>query len=395
MVALAVVLLGVVGSLCIAAARSALVPAKFSFDAHLIQQLASTGGDAGVDRSYSNTAALYRVLGMQDAPGLVSVLTVVLFGLLVLIALRSSPGGGLTVPLAIFAALVLVLGSIFLGTYSKDAPVLLVSAALLLCGGNRRAEAVVIGLIVTYAMLFRTYWFLILAVYLGMRVLRLMRPSRAMWLVGPLIAIVLIGVGMVLVLHHPADYFRSSVNLARAGDADSRSMVQPFIALGEPVSGIVNVVLTFFALFAPVPLLFMGGGYYIAIFALFGLIWVAFWIAVLERVPAGPDASGRYRAIAFLLAFVCVQAFFEPDYGSALRHLSPLLPVLLFIVGGRRHLRGASCAPRLADDSFKAVSRRRVGHRNHPTEPAVAAPTSALPEGGEVAPGTREGVRVG
>jgi hypothetical protein len=37
--------------------------------------------------------------------------------------------------------------------------------------------------------------------------------------------------------------------------------------------------------------------------------------------------------IAYPVAFVATQALFEPDYGSALRHLTPVLPCMLLALG--------------------------------------------------------------
>ena len=38
------------------------------------------------------------------------------------------------------------------------------------------------------------------------------------------------------------------------------------------------------------------------------------------------------RAVALLLGLVVVQAIFEPDYGSYLKHLSPMLPLFLALL---------------------------------------------------------------
>ncbi|HEX3639475.1 MAG TPA: hypothetical protein VHV99_29135, partial [Paraburkholderia sp.] len=34
----------------------------------------------------------------------------------------------------------------------------------------------------------------------------------------------------------------------------------------------------------------------------------------------------------FLFCFIATQALFEPDYGSYLRHLSPIAPIILYLI---------------------------------------------------------------
>jgi hypothetical protein len=253
--------------------------------------------------------------------------------------------GRLPLPVGLLAGIVLLLGSVFLGTYSKDAPVLLVSAALVVLGRSLRAELLILALVIAYAGLFRTYWLLILVGFLCLRLLWRSWPRRIAWIVGPILLTIVFAVAVVVFLHQPADYFRSSVNVARTGDVDSRTMMHGFTALPEPLGGTTNVLLTFFTLFLPVPLLGFATSYYIAVFALFVVLWAVFWWKLLRAAPQRNDPSGRFRAAAFLLALVSVQALFEPDYGSVLRHLTPLLPVLLLVSGDVVRLRRQKVAP--------------------------------------------------
>ena len=131
-------------------------------------------------------------------------------------------------------------------------------------------------------------------------------------------------------LNKPADFFRSSVNEPRVHTGEANTIIVRFISdLAEPVGGVVNNLLTMFSLMVPVPLLGRGGLYYVFIVLVFVLIWVAFVLAVRSR----PDREQvlASRGVALFASFAVVQGLFEPDYGSALRHLCPLIPFIFLI----------------------------------------------------------------
>lgn len=331
-VALVVVLVGLAGAIVIGLARDSLLPAKFSYDARFIQSLARAGRLDSVDRSFSSTAGLYRLLGLEDAPVAVGLITLAVVAVVTGIALTRRPDGRVPLLAGVLAAPTLVLGAVYLGTYSKDAPVLAVSAGLLLLRRSWRSELGILTVIAAYGWVFRSYWFLVLAVFVVLQVLHRLWPRWWVWILGAFAAIALIAGGIVLALHLPPDYFRSAVNGGRIGNADAQTMLRPLFDRPQPLAGLVSVMVTFLSLFVPVPLLQLGGPYYLAVFALVTFIWGCFWWAVVRTSRRRSGNPSWYRSVGFVVAFVTVQAFFEPDYGSALRHLTPLLPVIVFIV---------------------------------------------------------------
>ena len=375
--ALAIALLGLVGAVTVGVARDALLPAKFSYDARFIQTLARTGRLDSVDRSFSNTAGLYRLLGLQDSPVVVALITVAILAVITGFGLNLRRDGRVPVMAGLLGAVALLLGGVYLGTYSKDAPVLAVAAALLVLGRGWRSELGILLVVAGYAWIFRSYWFLVLAVFVGLRLLHRFRPRWWMWLAGAVGAVVVVSLGIALVLHLPPDYFRSAVNVGRTNDADAQTMMRPLLSDPQPLAGIVSVVVTFFTLFVPVPLLQMGGLYYVAVFALVVAIWACFWWTVIRAGRSNVDPAWS-RAVAFLIAFVAVQAFFEPDYGSALRHLTPLLPVLVFVVGAAK--RAGSRVPSVARQGTEEL------RRNAPVDTVGSAITGDHGAGGDHAP---------
>jgi hypothetical protein len=55
------------------------------------------------------------------------------------------------------------------------------------------------------------------------------------------------------------------------------------------------------------------------------------------------------RASALLVAVVSVQAIFEPDFGSYLKHLTPLMPLFLTLVPLRARGASEEGPPRIDD----------------------------------------------
>lgn len=87
-------------------------------------------------------------------------------------------------------------------------------------------------------------------------------------------------------------------------------------------------------LVAPRPLLATPGAVHVAYAGLIGVYLAGLRRGPLASLsgPLGADRDARRLGLSFLLALLTVQALFEPDYGSYLRHLTPVLPLLLCIL---------------------------------------------------------------
>jgi hypothetical protein len=128
---------------------------------------------------------------------------------------------------------------------------------------------------------------------------------------------------------------------------DAASVITPFVTWPEPLGGTSNVVLTWIALVIPVPLLLLGGAYYATLAAVIGFLWSTFIVAIRRFAHSDTAQQGflEGRSLSVVLAFVTTQALFEPDYGSVLRHLTPVLVLMLLYAW-----RGAA-SRKLADKS--------------------------------------------
>lgn len=304
--------------------RDRIVPAYFEYDAAKIQRIAL--GEEVNDSKFAAVADFYRLFGMADRPELAG-----LFGLglyiattaAVLLALRRLD---ITWLFTVCASVGIILAGIYLGQYSKDVFVLPIVLLVLLLPKKWIADVAIAVCMLVYAWQMRDYWAIVTVAATVTWLTYRWVPRWWLPLVGVLITTVA-SLGIVYGLGRPADTFRNDVNTWRdLGDAGS--IILPFFDLGEPISGILNNIAMFIFAMFPLPLATRGGAYYLAVAALIATIWAIAWLGML-RAKRGVLVR---RATALLVGFASTQALFEPDWGSTLRHLTPLLPLILLLL---------------------------------------------------------------
>ena len=145
------------------------------------------------------------------------------------------------------------------------------------------------------------------------------------------------------------DHFRTSVNQWRQDDGSTATIIRQYVHVWtpydtfpqhshrcgqyvhvwNPLDGVLNNLITTFFLVVPVPLLILLKPYYVASALLMTTLWTCF-LAGYVKLLHGRDVWAR-RAFAVMAGFLIVQGVFEPDFGSALRHLVPMIPMLLLL----------------------------------------------------------------
>lgn len=228
----------------------------------------------------------------------------------------------------VLMAISLVLGAVFLGQYSKDVFVLVVVVAFLAARSSWKSEVVVVLSLGLYATIFRDYWWLILACYLTFRILTMHKIT--------ILRIVIIGLGILAVesvgfhyfLRIDLDHYRDQVNLARIQSDSVNTLISRIAPLGGMFGGWLNSVLIMFTLIVPIPLLLLGGIYYWAITAFILVLWILFF----RRVQISQCNSQQTRLICLICSVLVTQSIFEPDFGSYLRHMTPLLPLFMITI---------------------------------------------------------------
>lgn len=331
----------IVAGVVLAALNQWILPRKYFFDSgNIASRFGQTQGFE-IGDSYDNTARLYDLTGLAQSQMVTALLTVAIYGVFLL---RCYPAPERVDRRALLNLIVFgfacVTGAIYLGQYSKESIVLLcVIAFFSLSRGRRQWLLVWVPLVVIYATWFRTYWFLVLAMYcyyaLAFRVAR----NMPMLVASVMLAFLLLAVAFHTVLGVDLAFYRYTVNETRLYDANANTMILPLLPTGNVALEWANAVLQFLLMFMPVPLL-DGNPVYAAFFLVSMVLGRRLWTVLRDAmaVHALAQPARETRCVALLLAFVTIQSIFEPDYGSYIKHLTPMLPIFLYVFGWHQRI---------------------------------------------------------
>jgi len=324
---------------------------RFTFDGNYIgATLQFPDKSLDPEDPFRNIALVYRFLGLTHSADLAAMLALAVFGVAVFAALRWHELAQLTpIGLGIITVCYL-LALIYLAQYSKEFVSLVLVALVLLLPSGRWPEIALVGGMIAYAVTIRPYWGIVVGLYVVGRILL----PRIRGIIPVLILVALTYVGLQLAFHgiigESLSYPRVSVNDTRAGvNVTVGSLIVDFLPNAVGLEWL-NAFLVFLSLVAPWPLLLGGSVTYLVMGTLLLFLWgTLFWTihrlgrenaAHRNRRIASPSAFAPLRdrsprperAVALLLALVIVQAIFEPDYGSYVKHLAPVLPLFLTLL---------------------------------------------------------------
>ena len=333
------------GSLAISGLHSHLLPPKFDRDAQVIQNLLAKPGlvryeDYG---SFATITSVYHALGLANSPTLAGFFGVIIAHCAFAVVLwRMRP---IRVTAFSVGALVLysLLVGVYQGVYTKE---IIISAVVIVVAavptGIQSAwiwDCVLAAVMAALGHYFRPYWVLIAVFFFGLRLFVSNTALSRWWITTRRFILLLLACSLVASLvivarGFPADHYRTLVNAGRG--ADTGSLIGRFIEHPEPIAGIVNVVLSTVMLMFPVTLAAKLSSYYLVIFVVIASFWATYFHAVRQwlRSDHRPPLVGR--AVCLIAAFAVVQGLFEPDYGSALRHLTLLIPLFFIVAAGER-----------------------------------------------------------
>lgn len=342
-----------------------ILPGQFLLDdAHL---RASIAGDLllGDAAGFVAVAGYYRALGLAESPPAAAIVALVLFTAAILLAIgweriRDLDVIGLG---AIGASYVLALA--YLAQYSKELFTLAVVTATLAMPRSRWGDAGVVAACLVYAGTVRSYWVIVAALFIVWRI-ALARIRNPLLLV---LVPVVVYAAMTPVFDAMLGGLQSQrewANAERAATATVDSMITSPIPGATGLLGIVSALIMVVLLVVPVSLAASGSVYHLASAGLILGIWcVALWPVVRGRFAVRPAVVSvrAARAASLLLALLLVQSLFEPDYGSYLKHLTPMLPLVIALLPAASAVRsraeqdraaGTNAAPASASPSATA-----------------------------------------
>jgi hypothetical protein len=316
-----------------------ILPERFLFDDQHLQTAMDPQTAYLTDGSFQDVAAVYTALGLEDAAPIAALLSVGIFVVCVFVAVGWERMRDCTLlELAAICTSVLI-AVVYLGQYSKELVTLAIAALLLAAPRGRSWDLVIAGACLAYGGIVRPYWLLVGVLFLVWRfaLSRARRPS--LLLLVPLLAYIGLQPAFGIALGGGLQSQREEVNSIRDNaDSVGSLIVSPLPDTAGPV-GIIAALLMLLIMIFPVPLLLTGSPFHVVSALLILGIWMIVIIPIARgRAACPPDAPRSRpqvratRSAALLLSLLLVQALFEPDFGSYLKHLTPLLPLALTLL---------------------------------------------------------------
>jgi hypothetical protein len=322
-----------------ASVNQQFLPDKYFADSQHIDSLALVASGPSSD-AFITMAWIYRSLGAFDFPEATQLITLGLFFVLLFRCvgwMDVSRFGVIEVALFCFCG---AEASIYLAQYSKESMVVLMVLALAVMPRRVPGDLIFIVLVCGYAYSIREYWYVVAGLYVAFRLL--LRAKKARWIpLCVVIAMLIIAFGTYAFLGVNLSYFRDVV--AQTNSLYAQSAIQDYIPVGGPVGGAANGLCSLVLFIIPIPLFLAPTPLYLAFAVLITVLWISVFLVVGKGTRLGWFASDvrLARAVSLLLAMLIVQAIFEPDYGSYIKHLTPLLPLFFIALKARRPDEGA------------------------------------------------------
>lgn len=335
------IVIALVGAACaFSIAALVILPERFLRDSNKIDYVMNSPlGHSDASASFRNIALFYRALDLNRQPVLAALLTVLVFSVAVFCAARWSEISRFGLMGIGVLGICFLCGAVYLSQYSKECIPLALVLALMVLPAHWASEALFLVLTIVYAVLFRPYWVIIAAFYLLWRVLfkRYRHPVLVMAVV--VLLYIMLQIAFSAVLGVGLTENRSAVNEGREGEDVGSLITDPLP--DDPILMVPNALLSLLSLLVPVPLLLTGSPFHALSAAAITFLWVSALIPFLHHPSSSTPGSAnaqpsretrRWRAASLLLAMVSVQAIFEPDFGSYLKHLTPMMPLFLTLV---------------------------------------------------------------
>lgn len=322
--------------LLVAFYKESIFPPNYFFDSYTILDIIESGSDLTPGASYSSTAYIYDLLGINSVGDVKFTLPVIGFSaylLLFLIAINKANANICSASTFAVISFFSVMAMVYLTTFSKDLFIVFLNIAFIILIGRRRGLVAWIFLALLYSYYFRNYWALIILLFLTLRTLQSITKSPTRLMITLASFFLLLAVLFPIILSTDLNGFRQTVNesrLDRGVGEDAKSMITAYFPLGFVPFEAANAIVTWLFLMFPLPLLFSLSPTYWLIFLFFSICFFQYWKNLFRyfSTARGDKVSGDIYL--FTLSMLLVQSIFEPDYGSYVRHLSPFYPFLIY-----------------------------------------------------------------
>ncbi|MCC8392609.1 hypothetical protein LJ656_08415 [Paraburkholderia sp. MMS20-SJTR3] len=321
-----------------------VLPERFLLDGlFILERMSADVRFEAFGDSFDNLAWLFRTLGLGTLAISLLGFFASTFGLLLAIWRSGVPS--LSYLEFMLACFWLFDQTVYIALPSKEIVISLAIFLIVLCKDSRFIVVIFTACALLVAVYLRSYWAITLAptmlLYFGPSFLR--KPPFL--IVLAVVLFVCMAIDFRIQYGQPLDFARQTVNEFR-DPSEVGSLIVQIIPGGNLLSDVSNAMLILGTFLLPVPLILSGvatqtlGG--ICTFFSLGATFSRY----LKRAAVAQPARFDRLCFCFAVSFIATQAIFEPDYGSFLRHLSPISPLLMYLLLSSRAAR-ESDAPQL------------------------------------------------
>jgi hypothetical protein len=294
----------------------------------------ANGEEEWLDDHYQAVGELYSDAGLIDKPWVVGTLAVlVMSGVVIWLGRRGMVGWGAWG----ISMVAILLTGYYMGALSKDVFALIVIAVGGLVVIGRKEwwwTGVMAVLMLGLAWWVRPYWAVIAGLFVcsvvAWSVIQRWKWARR-WRVGiflgALVLMVIVSVtGYMLandgeVISAIREWINTNTNLA-----DTR--IWNPLPSDSWFGGVVNSLWVLIGFFVPFTLIVLWPWYTMAAVCFVALM--GYWLGWMWRGRNKRWSVGEIRAVALVGAYLVVASLFEPDYSSLLRHLTVIMPFMVY-----------------------------------------------------------------
>jgi hypothetical protein len=222
----------------------------------------------------------------------------------------------------------------FMTMISKDLLLfLLTSTFLWFVGKGKKTLIFWCLLVVLYAIFFRAYWVIIVFYFLLIHYAINYKVKYVYILISAPVLLFILSILFSVILGVDLDHFRMEVNEHRLTGLheDSRTMILPYVYGGGLIISWLNAFVTWIFLMFPIPLIMLKSPYYV-INAMFIMFIFMGLLRALKIISKNEVDNKIIASFSLVYSFSVIQSIFEPDYGSFLRHLAPIFPLIVFVL---------------------------------------------------------------
>lgn len=314
---------GILVCILIAFCKEYIFPEKYFNDVSTIEQLVKYPYKDEGDMAYTNTANFFRLFYI-DKELLAPILAISSYLIVIILVFKKYE-----VKLISFLKFLLIvaysaMAMVYISTYSKDLVLFLLVIVPFVIFEKKNLLLWTL-FVLFYAYFFRTYWVITILLFWTLKFFVVKKPKLLLvfipffYLLVSFVYNYIFGVSLSLI--------RYNANLDRDASL-AQTAINTYISGTSFLLEAINFFLTFIFLIIPIPLLLLAKPFYIIL----SLLIVVFFYNFLRLYAQEYDNKKFANIFSFVIAFMLVQSLFEPDYGSFVRHLSPLYPIIFVCI---------------------------------------------------------------